>query len=70
MKEADEFGRCRLRQAAAKEEAEAEAAMKVGTLWWSILKTVNAAHLIPFFLIRREAAFSPSSAYANSKKKL
>ena len=33
---------------AAKEEAEAEAAMKVGTLWWSILKTVNAAHLIPF----------------------
>ena len=46
MKEADEFGRCRLRQAAAKEEA--EAAMKVGTLWWSILKTVNAAHLIPF----------------------
>ena len=34
--------------AAAKEEAEAEAAMKVGTLWWSILKTVNAAHLIPF----------------------
>ena len=48
MKEADEFGRCRLWQAAAKEEAEAEAAMKVGTLWWSILKTVNAAHLIPF----------------------
>ena len=48
MKEADEFSCCRLREAAAKEEEEAEAAKKMGNLWRSILKTVNAAQLNPF----------------------